>query len=905
MSKLLFKLMAPETGSSAPDQILDVARIVWVTADSEAEGCDHARIRGLLADGAFELINGNIDTLESGRRPDAVLVDMAAQPGASELQTMLPDVPIIVLADDAALDAALAIGVYDVITPSTLARLPLALRHAAEAGRSAARIEHLARTDSLSGLANRNAFVEAVEHEVAEGRRRRDSFAVLYLDLDNFKDINDTLGHQAGDTLLIAVSERLRWAVRETDLVARLGGDEFAVLQTGLREPADAGTVADKLLSALAAPFHLDGVQRYVTASIGIAINTAGALSHDETIVQADTALYRAKDEGRNRYCFFAPGLDIEVRERVSLAEELRGALMRHEFSICYQPIISFPMGRIEGVEALLRWTHPRRGVLAPGAFLNAATKAGLTPAIDLWVLGEVCRQIDAWRAAGVPVVKTAVNIGQAPISRSREFIDGISDILRQTSVSTSLLDFELAEAQASEPAGGGFVEVDRLHRLGVRLVVDRFGAGPMSLERMCTGGFGRIKIAPRLVAGSVLGGREVALVRAAVMLARELGISVVGTGVETEDQLSVLVEAGCTLVQGFYLCPPVSAERMGEMLTDGRVDVRLPAAVAALAIPAVPSVPSTSLLSAPTAFRVKRLLQEDISRLAENLPAPVFLVERKTGNLVFGNEALINLTGSTAGALRNVDDVWERLVPLVTARRRLRAAVDDILQGDLLRHPVVELPEAVITGADGMVRQIGLKVLRSDRFGVVCLLDHGSNSSHEERQVLLESVDGVARFLARRAFFDRAGLAIAASLAQNEKLSIISFRLDHYDRIVAEFGRTAGERLLMSLPDNVQSLLRLRDPVGRIGGEEFIIVAPSTDVQGAQVMAERVRLEISKIVVPIAEGRDVKLTASFGVSELQPGEASCDNLMVRADTALFAARHAGGNQVAAKFSTQ
>jgi len=762
----------------------------------------------------------------------------------------------------------------------------------------------LARTDALSGLSNRNAFVEAVEHEVAEGRRRRDSFAIHYLDLDNFKDINDTLGHQAGDTLLIAVSERLRWAVRETDLVARLGGDEFAVLQTGLREPADAGTVADKLLSALAAPFHLDAVQRHVTASVGITINAAGALSAEETIVQADTALYRAKDEGRNRYCFFAPGLDIEVRERVSLAEELRGALMRHEFSICYQPIISLPLGRIEGVEALLRWNHPRRGILAPGTFLNAATKAGLTPTIDLWVLGEVCRQIDAWRTAGVPVVKTAVNIGQAPISRSRDFIDGIADILRRNSVSPSLLDFELAEAQASEPSGGGFVEVDRLHRLGVRLVVDRFGAGPMSLERMCTGGFGRIKIAPRLVAGSVLGGREVALVRAAVMLARELGISVVGTGVETEHQLAVLIEAGCTLVQGFHLCAPISADEMGVLLARGRVDVSLPPVLSTPCNTAAPTNANAPVPTTPSAVRVQRLLHEDISRLTENLPAPVFVVDRKTGNLVLGNEALVNLTGAAPGVLRNIEDVLERLVPLPSARRRLRMAVDEILRGDLLRHSAAELPEAVITGVDGLVRQTGLKVLRADRFGVIALLDHGSNSSHEERLVVLEAIDGIARFLARRAFFDRAGLAIAASLAQNEKLSMISFRLDHFEQITAEFGRTAGERLLMSLPDTVRSLLRLRDPVGRVGNEEFIIVAPGTDLQGAQVMAERVRVELTKIIVPIVEGHELRLTASFGVSELQPGEASSDNLMVRADTALFAARRAGGNQVSMKSGT-
>ena len=892
MRKLALKLLTSETAPSSPKRLLDIGRVLWIGKPSNPKNAHFQIVKSLLTRASFEIIDDHAAVLTPGVAPDVILVEMHAVPGLAELFDAWPGIPVVALAEETAIEVVLAQGAFDVVTQGTLARLPTALRHAAEAWWATARIEHLARTDPLSGLANRHAFVEAVEREIAEGRRRRDMFAVHYLDLDNFKDINDTLGHHVGDALLVAVSDRLRRTVRETDLVARLGGDEFAVLQTALHEPADAGTVAAKLLSALAAPFQFDAAERHVAASIGISLNTAGALSAEETIMQADAAMYRAKDEGRNRYCFFASGLDAEVRERVSLAQELRMALVRSEFEVCYQPIISLPHGRIEGIETLLRWKHPRRGLLAPGNFLSAATKAGLTPAIDLWVLTEVCRQIDAWRSDGVPVVKTAVNIGQAPAHRTRQFIDGIAEILGHSSVSPALLDFELSEASALDSAGGGFIDMDRIQRLGVRLAVDRFGAGPMSLERIGTGGFGRIKLAPRLVAGSVQGGREVALLRAAITLARELGISVVGTGVETEEQLAVLTDAGCSLVQGFQICAPVPAYEMAALLRRGHID--LPKSIT----DPPNKEPKSEFAVRVAAIRLTRLLEEDIARLTDNLSVPLCVVKRNNGALLLCNDAMTNEFGLHRGEIVDIDALWNRIVPNAAMRQKLRADTETLLRGELLSDLGESCLSAALSRADGAVAQAEVRVLRCDRYALVALRGPRQAEPHEGHLSVREVLDEIALFIARRSFFDRASLVLSTTEALDDNLSIILLGLDNLDRMIAKLGSTAIERVLMAVPDAVGGLLRLGDVVGRVAKDIFVVAAPATNAEGARILAERLREGILMIGLPIEGEQSLRLSASFGVSTKLAGEASCDNMMVRADTALFSARQAGGNQV-------
>ena len=263
------------------------------------------------------------------------------------------------------------------------------------------KISLLARTDPLTGLPNRATFIERLGLSFAAARRGAPAFAVLYLDLDRFKDVNDTLGHPAGDRLLITVGERLKSAVRETDLVARLGGDEFAVLQTVLIDNADAGTLATKIRAALAVPLQIAGSELRITASVGIAIYAPETAVPEDMLAQADVALYRAKEEGRDQYRFHTQELDHQVSERVAIAEELRGAIERSQFELYYQPQVDLDSGRIVGMEALIRWNHPTRGVLSPAAFIPIAETTGTMTAIGQWVLDCACRQMSLWRKQG------------------------------------------------------------------------------------------------------------------------------------------------------------------------------------------------------------------------------------------------------------------------------------------------------------------------------------------------------------------------------------------------------------------------------------------------------------------------------------------------------------------------
>ncbi len=479
---------------------------------------------------------------------------------------------------------AMRLGAFDYVETDRLGRLALVVQRAAqdiaathETVAVQQRLGRLARIDPLTGLANRGAFTERTAQAVTAARRNGEGLGVLFLDLDNFKDVNDTLGHHAGDMLLRAVAGRLRQTLRETDMVARLGGDEFTVLLERVREPADCGLVAAKLLAMLAKPFHLNGRDRHMSASIGIALSRAGHPKGDELMMQADTALYRAKDEGRNRYCFFAPEMDAAVRERVSLAEELRGALGRGELELFYQPQVSQPEGRIAGMEALLRWNHPRRGRLMPGSFMAAAEKSGLMPALDLWVLEAACRQLATWREAGVPLVKLAINLARASFSPAGGFVDKVGAVMARYGVTPEWLDFEVLDALVTEQAGGPGTELRRMHMLGLHVVVDHFGIGPLSLDQLGSFGFARLKIAPRLLAGGNRATHDWSLARAALALARELGIDVMATAVESAAQVEFLLAAGCRLMQGYHLSPPVDAAAATALLRAGRLPPALP----------------------------------------------------------------------------------------------------------------------------------------------------------------------------------------------------------------------------------------------------------------------------------------------------------------------------------------
>ena len=421
------------------------------------------------------------------------------------------------------------------------------------------KIAHLARTDALSGLANRATFVDRLKQAFGAARRGAGAFAVLYIDLDHFKDINDTRGHPAGDLLLKIIADRLRAVVRDSDLVARLGGDEFAVLQAELNDLSGAGTLATKIRDAVAEPIHLGSDELHITVSVGIAAYAAETAGPDDMLAQADLALYRAKDEGRDQYRFHSPDLDEQVRERVVLGEDLRRALDRDEFELYYQPQVELLTGRIVGMEALVRWNHPARGVMLPGSFLAVAEKTGAIIGIGQWVLERACEQMHNWQKAGISPGTLAVNLSVTQLKGGPEFVKLIQSILARWELATECLELDVTESMLVHATMAQNDVLEQLQELGVNIAIDDFGTQYSSLDYLKTLHVSRLKIPRMMMRAGTEDPGSAAMVRAIIGIARELNIEVVAQGIETEAEQALLTPAASTTkVQGFYYSEPV-----------------------------------------------------------------------------------------------------------------------------------------------------------------------------------------------------------------------------------------------------------------------------------------------------------------------------------------------------------
>jgi diguanylate cyclase (GGDEF)-like protein/PAS domain S-box-containing protein len=442
---------------------------------------------------------------------------------------------------------------------------------------AADKIMVLARTDALTGLANRATFIDRLQQTFAAAKRGASPFAVLYLDIDRFKDVNDTLGHYAGDLLLKAVAERLRGCTRETDLVARLGGDEFAILQADLIDLANAGALASKVHDALGAPYPLGDTETHVTTSIGISPYMTETASSDEVLAQADLALYRAKDEGRDQYCFHTDDLDREVRERVAIANDLRHALEHDELELYYQPQVELAAGRIVGMEALIRWNHPKRGLLSPGDFLPIVEKTSLVVTLGQWVLDHACKQMNAWRKAGIAPPVLAINLSLGQLQTGDELVETITQTLTKWGLSPKDLELDVTESMLANVTLHKNSVLDRLEQLGVKIAIDDFGSQYSSLDYLKTYRVSRVKIPRPMLDAAMLDPCESAMVRAIIGLARELDIEVIAQGVETEAQRDLLTRlTSATKVQGYYYSAPVPAFQATELLQQRLIEPRL-----------------------------------------------------------------------------------------------------------------------------------------------------------------------------------------------------------------------------------------------------------------------------------------------------------------------------------------
>ncbi len=432
--------------------------------------------------------------------------------------------------------------------------------------RSEEQIRHLAHHDQLTGLPNRILLQDRLRQALAPPRRGGSCLGLLLLDIDCFKDVNDTLGHPAGDWLLRAVAERLGAAIRQDGTLARLGGDEFAIAQPGLDGPTCAAALAQRLIETLTAPFRLEAQEVHISASVGVAVFPHHSDHADGLVRKADLALYRAKQEGRGRSRLFEPAMDDEVQARRRLESELRRALECEEFVLHYQPQVNLATDRVESVEGLVRWRHPERGLVPPGEFIPAAEASGLIRPLGAWVLSEACRQARAWRDTGLDLVM-AVNLSPAQL-RHDGMLCEIDTALRASGLDPRCLELEITESLLLERSEGSTDgTLSGLAARGVRLALDDFGTGYSSLASLKRLPVEKIKIDRSFVCDIGRDPEDQAVVRAMVSLGHALGKRVVAEGVENEAQLALLHRLGCDAAQGFMLARPAPAEDIGPLL--------------------------------------------------------------------------------------------------------------------------------------------------------------------------------------------------------------------------------------------------------------------------------------------------------------------------------------------------
>jgi diguanylate cyclase (GGDEF)-like protein/PAS domain S-box-containing protein len=428
----------------------------------------------------------------------------------------------------------------------------VAVRDISERKEAAERIAHLAFHDALTGLPNRHVFTEHLEQAVARAAGAGDPLAVLCIDLDGFKAVNDMYGHPAGDALLVAAAQRLRAVVRGHELIARLGGDEFAVVQAGEVQPDHAGLLAKRIGDALAEPFALGRDMVRISGSIGVALFPADAASPQDLIKNADMALYRAKAEGPGAVRFYEAAMDEALRQRRQLEADLRCAIARGELGVHYQPLAAIGSGRILGFEALIRWTHGRHGPIGPADFIPLAEESDLIVTLGEWVLREACGEAARW----TPPLKLSVNLSPAQFARG-DLAATIEAILAESGLDPTRLEVEVTEGLLIKDAEGAIAILKRLKALGVQISMDDFGIGYSSLSYFRMFPFDKVKIDQSFIRDMIDNPQARAIIRSVIGLGRGLGMPVVAEGVETAEQLDALREDGCDQVQGYLISRP------------------------------------------------------------------------------------------------------------------------------------------------------------------------------------------------------------------------------------------------------------------------------------------------------------------------------------------------------------
>jgi diguanylate cyclase (GGDEF)-like protein/PAS domain S-box-containing protein len=432
-------------------------------------------------------------------------------------------------------------------------------------------IKHLAYHDALTGLPNRLLFKDRLTVALSHAQRDHTRLAVLFLDLDRFKVINDSLGHNIGDQLLQAVAARVQACVRESDTVARLGGDEFTLLLQAMQRSEDAAPVAQKILEAVRYPFHLEGREFFITTSIGISLYPEDGLDAETLIKNADTAMYQAKEQGRDNYQLFNAYINAKALQRIALEHGLRRSLVNNELAVHYQPIFDFRSGRISGMEALLRWKHPEMGNIPPATFIPIAEAIGVMTPIGAWALREACAQATAWHAAGFRNLALAVNLSVTQLQAS-DLVARVKDVLEETGLPPRLLELEITESSAMQSPEQSIRTLYDLKKLGIRISLDDFGTGHSSLAYLKRFPIDTLKIDQSFVRDITSDPDTAAIVTAIIAMAHSLRLKVIAEGVEFTEQAAFLKRYACDQMQGFLIRPPVPAAEFAELIAQAEV---------------------------------------------------------------------------------------------------------------------------------------------------------------------------------------------------------------------------------------------------------------------------------------------------------------------------------------------
>ncbi|HET9403489.1 MAG TPA: EAL domain-containing protein, partial [Burkholderiales bacterium] len=538
----------------------------------------------------------------------------------------------------------------------------------------------LAHYDVLTNLPNRVLFYDRLKQALAQARRNQWNVGVLFIDVDRFKNVNDTLGHAMGDKLLQQVSERLTGAVRAGDTVGRLGGDEFSIVLSNLTSAQDANLVAQKIMAGFNEPFKLDSAEIYVTASIGITLYPDDSVEQDTLIKNADAAMYRAKELGRNSFQFYMPEMNTRAQALLSMESSLRRALDRGEFILHYQPKASAATGEITGVEALLRWQSPERGLISPAEFIPVLEETGLIVPVGDWVIKAACAQVKAWQRSGVEPVPVAVNLSARQF-QSPKLGASIVAAVEESGIEPRFLELEITESSLMQNADGAISTLQYLKSCGINVSIDDFGTGYSSLAYLKRFPLDALKIDRSFVRDITSDPDDATITRAVISMAHSLGLKVVAEGVETESQFEFLAENGCDEIQGYYFSRPLTADDCGSWLGEKRRLVRL-------SQPAE-SAPTVLLVDDDddTLALLKRSLAKDGYQLltARNAHEALGLLGRHRVDLVISDQNMPGVQG--VEFLQRVKRLHPRTMRMMTSGDAdVRIVTDAINKGEIFR---------------------------------------------------------------------------------------------------------------------------------------------------------------------------------------------------------------------------